>query len=1233
MYLLMLLVLFLPQSNFVVTSENNNIEVKIDFDSRCNDSSFRCLTLSQCFLDIAGCFLTNTSLHFQPGTYSTGALTGMSNVSNIANLRFHGSNTTIKCRNEVGFLFYQIDGLQIYDLKFSNCGVVVDTNSVRECTFWADVLPSQDPRAFLRTSVAVMIVHSYNVNISHVSIRNSTGYGFFAVNLLGRSSISNSVVAYSNFGAIGQYQDNFDSCKNPDNVGCSGGNMVVLYEDCKFCLSGIHQLDISTVVVKHGVNLLYWETFSNIEAAGGLSISTQQLAYTVDIVVRDSIFDSNTGHNAGNAVVYVLASNNSYIEFLNTTIFNGNSDVKFYADLSITGGVHCFWAVQGNSYEIAPISSDRHLLINNCTFANNSGVYGGALYIESTIDTEIEFQVKSVVHLYNSDFIDNYGYASIIRAEEIQTEEIKQISNFLSLIINDTRIRANKPHKLTFNSRFDGELSNSTLYVNRMIDLKLVDIRIVENSMRGFHASKTGSVSWFGVNTISNNIADNGGGLKLYSSTLIIQPSSFLFILNNTAEDRGGGIFVKSFEDRILSCFFVADYSRNVTQPQIILRGNEANVSGNSIFGGHIDRCYLESTRFRNGYAAFNALFDIPFNHSLTEVTSTIQRLCFCKKEKPDCGRTVLSLSTFPGQTFSFPAVAVGQLNGSTPGTAVSHIINSSAPVTLGIQQEAQQLLTVCNQLNFTLSSREKELVTIGVQTSYDKSHLPNSIVLMIEVYTAPCPVGFTLDLNTKSCDCNFFLRGFNLKCSINNQQFQRPFPVWIGYNRDRNLILAHPSCPLGYCKQGVINFTLNDTDSLCQDGHSGILCGGCSKNLSAVFGTSSCKKCSNQYLALLVFFLVAGLMLVLVMIYGDFTISKGTFNALIFYANIVRINNSSFFPIGHTNPITIFIAWLNLDLGIETCFYDGMDVYARTWLQYAFPAYIILLVLVVIVFGKYSSYTTKIFGDNAIQVLATLLLLSYTKIQRVIIETWSSTFIRYENGSFTVWLFDGNVAFMNGKHIVLCVAAILAFIGFIVPFVLILLCEYPLQSKFATQMLRYRLTPLIHAYQGPYKTHFRWWTGSMLLIRSILLLVFILNILGDRRLNLEIVFSVCVLLLGVMWNAGTIYKEKYVNVIESFYIVNLGLLSGWTAYNRQDLANYHTDQRIVTYVLIGSAFLVFVCITACNFYSNIRDKCLSRKRDEENIQPTHKNSESVSKVICAKDESNNMREILLETS
>ena len=101
------------------------------------------------------------------------------------------------------------------------------------------------------------------------------------------------------------------------------------------------------------------------------------------------------------------------------------------------------------------------------------------------------------------------------------------------------------------------------------------------------------------------------------------------------------------------------------------------------------------------------------------------------------------------------------------------------------------------------------------------------------------------------------------------------------------------------------------------------------------------------------------------------------------FYCNIIHINRTLFFPGGNETIFTVFISWTNIDLGIETCFYDGMDAYAKSWLQFVFPVYIWMLCGTLILTSSRSRMLSRVLGTNPVAALATLFLLSYTKILR----------------------------------------------------------------------------------------------------------------------------------------------------------------------------------------------------------------------------------------------------------
>ena len=243
--------------------------------------------------------------------------------------------------------------------------------------------------------------------------------------------------------------------------------------------------------------------------------------------------------------------------------------------------------------------------------------------------------------------------------------------------------------------------------------------------------------------------------------------------------------------------------------------------------------------------------------------------------------------------------------------------------------------------------------------------------------------------------------------------------------------IFACLNCPFDYCRPEDHDISLYKQDQQCAFNRSGILCGTCQPGLSLALGSSHCKLCSNIYILLLIIFALVGFVLIIILLKCNLTVSTGTLNGLIFYANIVRINHATFFPVQTANAFThflsIFIAWLNLDLGMEVCFFSSMDAYIRTWMQFVFPVYIWILVGLMICTSRYSTRISKLSGSNTVSVLATLFLLSYAKLLRTIVDAISFTTLTDQHGDTSfVWLLDGNRPAMKGGHIALVVISVI---------------------------------------------------------------------------------------------------------------------------------------------------------------------------------------------------------------
>ena len=254
------------------------------------------------------------------------------------------------------------------------------------------------------------------------------------------------------------------------------------------------------------------------------------------------------------------------------------------------------------------------------------------------------------------------------------------------------------------------------------------------------------------------------------------------------------------------------------------------------------------------------------------------------------------------------------------------------------------------------------------------------------------------------------------------------------------------------------------------------------------MLGTSNCQKCSNIYMLLLLPISLAGLGLVILLLKCNLTVSIGTLNGLIFYANLVLVNSKVFFSNNQSSSmsslsdvLSVFITWINLDLGIEVCFAENLITFSRAWLQFTFPVYIWCIIGLLIIVCRYSTTVSRLTGSNTVSVLATLFLLSYAKLLRTTLDAFSPITITDPNNTDHLrWLLDGNYGFLQWPHLAIFLVALLVLVTHRLPFTALLLLSPTLQAHTDHRALRWvtRIKPFLDAYHGPYKTKYRYWTG-----------------------------------------------------------------------------------------------------------------------------------------------------------
>ena len=90
----------------------------------------------------------------------------------------------------------------------------------------------------------------------------------------------------------------------------------------------------------------------------------------------------------------------------------------------------------------------------------------------------------------------------------------------------------------------------------------------------------------------------------------------------------------------------------------------------------------------------------------------------------------------------------------------------------------------------------------------------------------------------------------------------------------------------------------------------------------------------------------------------------------------------------------TMFISWLNLNLGFPLCFYNGMTELWKAGLCLVFPFYLLLIVGILIVLSHFSTKVSNRLSHSSIQVLVTVVHLSFTKLLQAVIDVFSSSLI-----------------------------------------------------------------------------------------------------------------------------------------------------------------------------------------------------------------------------------------------
>ena len=1140
----------------------------------------------ECINDITLSLSTDVIHEIRSGNYCTinitHSLTIISNPTDtIANVKCIPKKETHYDKYWTrGFAFYGTNAsLTIRGLSITNCGTNLTTLD-------GEIINStSSPIHFTKYQAAVLVFTNIaSLMVDNVTITNYSGFAIVAVNLPNASFNCLNIANSQNWEIFAFRQKNigsgmlllFFNQKNNESVMTNGYDVKI--NNSAFNENFAFHQYYPEAMCAPDVYHCYKSSMPVINAAGITTLYAQNdTSATVSII----------NCNLTNCVGY-LAAALSIIRF--PSYFDSETKIigSYFSKNSIIGTYCHGAAIAANVYydNKSLNSTYRPLSVINTTFSHNGVQFlpslpswsSGAISIEIYKGNKEKYLSPSIILLFrNLTFESNdvYDTGSCIYGVTYVYHYIEEMENNVNFIL-ESIIAYNNPSLLVVKSSRKVYIPKSLF---RFLNVHFVTINGSITNPGNFSHNYGSIFKLSGSNVIlgghlifDSNIADHGAALSMLGNSQIYLTAGFKAnFTNNTAQSFGGAIYAAGDTFLRAPCTFQL-YSNNSNDISLTFKNNTATLAGTNIYSVTLYRCYLRNGSMEKiGMKEFDMYKHIFKGIPSSSISSLAHSIHLCN--------ATTHYNTYPGKTLHIP-VKVLDHNGS-PTYAVVTVAafeksNNLKPVKWWFSDNQESTIVKgtgkCTILNLTIHAQKVSpddwtllLITISERNNFTS----------ISVKMKDCPLGFYLNKKTGTCLCsNLFTKleydNQVVLCHIDNNTFSKPnnLNIWVGNCTGNRFCIAY--CTSNYCNNGIhfdalfINKTgtyLNSSSSpgtapipLCHGFRTGDLCGRCMANYSVVFGSTKCELCTSKWWPLTaIVYIIAGPLIVLLLYTLNLTLTTGTLNGVIFYAQLANIGLTSYFntPCYDCSKEThylrfsvVFISWLNLNLGFPLCFFNGMNELWKAGLSLLFPIYLILLIGFLIILSRMSSRVSNRLSQSSVQVLITVVHLSFAKLIQAIIDVFCSVYIHIENSSHStslVWYSDGAVAYANTKHKILMIITSVVVGVVILPYMAVILLGKPLLMK--VDKLREVIRPCFEAIHAPYKVDKWYWFG---LHQIFVLVVYAIDTIGGGKELPLLMFLVTLLvyhtLLAFQSNAMP-FKSKILNMLNIILLLNLNVL------------------------------------------------------------------------------------------
>jgi transcription initiation factor TFIID subunit 2/histone acetyltransferase MYST3 len=1073
-----------------------------------------------------------------------------------------------------GFLFFN-SSIILQRLVLNKCGSFLNTISKNH------ILDRFNNSLYYTEYHAASLVFIHcQVYAINISIRNSVGFAVIGNNMY-NSSFNNITISDT----LKQYEIN--------ETYFGSGLMIHFTEDSSMTMNSafvnisnslfhnnfVKNSNRSKACLPEKYKKIKWNPVLN---AGSLTILYTQFSYSANVIIDNTSFIDNIGDIAiaGGVLVFQYSTPIQTLTVINNSLFQGNHvDIKSVCH----GSAFTYYWIEHE--ENRSLSELNPLIVHNTVIKSNNGktISTGAFFI-GVYDEEsgriLKLSFSNCTCDSNLVFISGSCLFAAILNRHGNTK--------LRIELNDIIAQNNSQDLVDYKFSIGGIFS--FYYADKVF---ISGTSVFENNFGSVIDAVNSNIFITGNVTFANNKGSNGAAIRLHGSCHLTfeGEDSRVEFNNNKAQLEGGAIYINSgFYGRLL---LIKQCQILIKESQLYFTNNTAVNSGNSIYSSSLCNCENKGEIVNKTHYDSHFIFNDKSSNSLQQISTQPIKLELCNRTNDD------TFTVFPGQTITLSLKAIDDCNRTVYSTVSVYIIADN-------YNKSNENMWI-DKTEYKIIEKVGECTQLPIKVHYNttqpwsiiKSRLVFNLpeypdILSISLSILKCPLGFELNNRTGMCECSkvlYMLDFLPSACNINEltifRNSQSTRILWIG-KINNSIFAVSRLCPLDYCFKYPKNFSIinntvyvNKNQSLCFSNRDGLLCGRCSNSTSNVFGTTDCRVCSSWWAFTLILYGIAGLLLVFLLYILRLTLTTGTLNGIIFFSqalycgafDLMKLHHEENMPI-ITQICQILLSLLSLNLGFPICFLNEMSMLLKTGLTLIFPLYLLTIVAALIILSRYSLRLSNVISNSSVQVLVTILHLSFSKLLLTIIDVFTPVHIYSANRNITVWFYDGNEEFGQGPHLALMVVTLVVVVPLILPYIFILIFH----KFFLHTRLNEYIRPFTEAIHGPYKEGKEYWFVSRLLLLTFMYVVYTCY-RGINHFMIVIIIVPIYITFIIIQSISWPFKKDAINIIDGFYnwYVSLFFIFSWYFFSDNHKPMLSMMATVLAYIGLFSICCVLV--------------------------------------------------------